>query len=111
MQWLYGVLIIAGLIISLAIIWKILQRFFPSIITEEQKRRLQGIEKGQKEISQAINGFASAMGEYAKHLENHTAAIQNLAEVSKELSKTAQEQTKFLKGLTEFLEDAKKRGG
>ena len=103
MQWLYSALI--------TIIRNIFKTFYSPMI-EEQKQGLQRIEKKQEEVIQALNGFASAMAEYAKHLQNHTQAIQDLAKASGELKEAAKEQNKFLKGLAEFLEGLKeKRGG
>lgn len=83
---------------------------FSSLI-KEQNQRFERVEKKQEEVNQAVNGFASAMTEYAKHLESHTGAIQNLAKASEELKQAAGEQTKFLKGLAEYLENLKKKGG
>lgn len=82
-----------------------------SPITEDFEKGIKRLEKREGKTNQAINRFASAMTEYAKHLEHHTEAIQSLAKASEELKETAKEQTKFLKGLTEVLEDSREKKG
>lgn len=109
MQWFYVALVVTGLIVILAIIRKTLKTFFSSFL-EGQDQLFQRIEKKQEAVSESLNRFASAMAEYAKHLESHTEAIQNLANASGELKEAAKEQTKFLKGLAEILEKPKKEG-
>ena len=44
---------------------------------------------------QALNSFASAMGEYAQHLASHTTAVKELASVSQELRSAVREQNRF----------------
>ena len=58
------------------------------VIEESQRnsqvleRRIETTEKGMVGTQQALNSFASAIAEYAKHLKSHTSAIQGLSEVS-----------------------------
>lgn len=88
----------------------LVKRIF-SPITEDFEKGIKRLEKGEGETSQSIDRFASAMTEYAKHLEHHTEAIQSLAKASEELKETAKEQTKFLERLTKVLEGFKEKKG
>ena len=58
------------------------------------------VEKRLDTVEQALDKFAVAMGEYARHLASHTSAIQGLAEASHELKESAAEQHRVMVYLT-----------
>ena len=86
------------------------QVIFAPVIKENQRtnqlmeQRLESTGKGMEFTQQALNSFASAMAEYAKHLQSHTSAIQGLSEASHELKKGAAEQNQVLARLLETVE-------
>ena len=98
-------------LISMAVILLLigLGTYAPEI--DQIKRRVQRevfspVLEGQQETKQALNGFTSAMTEYAKHLESHTKAVQDLAKTTGKLSEVVE---KLDKRLSE--EDSNKKSG
>ncbi len=63
----------------------------------ELSRRYEGTEK-------ALESFASAMQEYARHMASHTSAIQGLSEASQSLKNSAAEQNQILYRLSHSIE-------
>ncbi len=76
---------------------------------KEMERRVETTEKGMELTQQALNSFATAMAEYAKHLQSHTSAIQGLSEASHELKRGAAEQNRVLAHMLEHLESTSPR--
>lgn len=62
-------------------------------------------ERTSQMTNQALQQFAGAVAEYAKHLESHTSAIQGLSEASQELKKSTAEQNKVLTDLSSVVEE------
>lgn len=56
-----------------------------------QKEIFAPVLKEQDDTKQALNSFAVAMGEYAKHLASHTQAVQSLAASAEALRKVTEE--------------------
>jgi hypothetical protein len=82
-------------------------RDFISPVVEETHRvslvlsnRFEGTEK-------ALESFAGAMQEYARHMASHTSAIQGLSEASQALKNSALEQNQVLYRLSHSLETEK----
>ncbi|MFC1874473.1 signal peptidase I [Chloroflexota bacterium] len=71
---------------------------------KEMERRVETTEKGMEQTQQALNSFATAMAEYAKHMQSHTSAIQGLSEASHELKRGAAEQNRVLARMLEHVE-------
>lgn len=63
----------------------------------ELSRRYEGTEK-------ALESFAAAMQEYARHMASHTSAIRGLSEASQALKNSAAEQNQILYRLSHSLE-------
>ena len=63
----------------------------------------------QQETKQALNGFAGAMAEYAKHLESHTKAVQDLAKTTGKLSEVVEKLDQRLSKESE--EESNKKSG
>jgi len=85
--------------------WRKYQRAFTSPddesrLVSELSRRYEGTEK-------ALESFASAMQEYARHMASHTSAIQGLSEASQALKNSAAEQNQILYRLSHSLETEK----
>lgn len=72
--------------------------------TEELERRQ---EKTLQVVSNALEQFATAMGEYAKHLQSHTDAVKGLAAGSQDLQAAVRDQNQVLGQLKDTLDGAK----
>ena len=68
------------------------------------EQRIETTEKEMTGTQQALNNFASAIAEYAEHLNSHTSAIEGLSDASHELKNGAAEQNKVLIHLMETME-------
>jgi septal ring factor EnvC (AmiA/AmiB activator) len=66
-------------------------------------RKIEATEQKMTNTEQALEKFAAAVAEYAKHLSSHTSAIQGLSEASHELKKGAAEQNRVLMTLMENM--------
>ena len=68
----------------------------PEVITVEKRP-----SRPTGAVESALEKFAGAMADYARHLSSHTSAIQGLSEASHELKRGAAEQNKVLAAMLE----------
>lgn len=82
-------------------------REFASPIIEESQRSNLALAEKIEHTEKALDSFASAMQEYAKHMASHTQAIVGLSEASQALRTSAIEQNRILFRLSNTLEKEK----
>jgi signal peptidase I len=68
--------------------------------TEELEQRQ---ERTSQTVSSALEQFATAMAQYAKHLESHTDAVKGLAAGSRDLQAAVRDQNQVLERLKDAL--------
>jgi len=74
-------------------------------VLEQNRELARRQERTSQMTNQALQQFAGAVAEYAKHLESHTSAIQGLSEASQDLKKSTAEQNKVLTDLSKVVEE------
>jgi hypothetical protein len=87
-----------------------LKRRYHDLITpvlEESHRVSMALSTRYGSTEKALEGFASAMQQYAHHLASHTSAIQGLSEASQALRNSAAEQNQILSRLSDTLSGEK----
>lgn len=83
---------------------------FAPVIDEERRtsriltQKIETTERRMGTTEQALEKFASAIGDYAQHLASHTSAIQGLADASQELKTSAADQNRVLSYMLETIE-------
>jgi signal peptidase I len=82
-------------------------RDFVSPVLEESNRANLVLANRFEGTQKALDSFAGAMQEYAKHMASHTSAIQGLSEASQALKNSAIEQNQILSRFTHTFESEK----
>ena len=85
------------------------RKVFAPVIDEEARtnrvltRKMEATEQRMNSTENALEKFAAAITEYARHLSSHTSAIQGLSEASHELKNGAAEQNRVLAAIMDSL--------
>lgn len=88
------------------------RRIFSPVINEEQRanwmisRKIDAAEQKMTTTENVLEKFATAIADYAQHMDSHTSAIQGLSAASHELKRGAAEQNRILMRFMETTEQS-----